>query len=176
MSWPKKYLILQKPDDQLKSTSRPQPIPFFQEISTQSLKNALSQAPLSERISELDKAYHYRHVGNISLVGEAPTSQPLMYMHVRTYKISIRTVSLLPWKRLYVIMYRTTFNYYGKFFLQQGRERFLKGCVILCITKFECETSKEIRKFSFLESGRNRKHAEEFVFLRIRKEERRRKR
>jgi len=61
-------------------------------------------------------------------------------------------------------MYRTTFNYYGKFFLQQGREHFLRGCVFLCITKFEFETSRGISKFSFLEHGRNRKHAEEFVF------------
>jgi hypothetical protein len=72
-------------------------------------------------------------------------------------------------------MFRTTFNSYGKFFLQQDREHFLKGCVILCIAKFECEISKGIRKFSFLEYGRNRIHAEEFVFLRIREEEGRRK-
>jgi hypothetical protein len=73
-------------------------------------------------------------------------------------------------------MYGTTFNYYGKFFLQQGRENFLRACVILCIAKFECETSKAISKFSFLAHGRKGKHAEEFVFLRIREEEGRRKR
>ena len=150
---------------------------LFQELSTQSLrKKTVTQAPLSGRISELDKAYHCHHVGNLSLIGEAPMSQPMIYICVHTYKISIRTVSLLPWPRLYLIMYRTTFNDYGKFFLQQGRERFLRGCVILCITKFECDISKRISKFSFLEHGRNRKHAEEFVFLRIRKEEERRKR
>ena len=56
-------------------------------------KKAVTQAPLSEKLSELDKAYHSRHVGNLSLVGEAPMSQPPMYMCVHTYKISIRTVS-----------------------------------------------------------------------------------
>ena len=73
-------------------------------------------------------------------------------------------------------MYRTTFNHYGKFFLQQGRERFLKRCVILCIATFESQNSEGISKTSFLERGRNRKHAEEIVFHRIGEEEERRKR
>jgi hypothetical protein len=61
-----------------------QPIPFFQELSRQSLINIpVSQTPLSERILELDKAYHCRHVGNLSLIGEVPKSTS--DVHARMY-------------------------------------------------------------------------------------------
>jgi hypothetical protein len=49
-----------------------------------------------QRISDLDKAYHCRHVGNLSLVGEAPMSQPLMYICVHRTKYLYVLLALHP--------------------------------------------------------------------------------
>jgi hypothetical protein len=65
----------------------------------------------------------------------------------------------------------TLYDYYGRFFLKQGRERFLRGCVILCIAKFEHQDSKEKFNISFLDRGQGGIHAEEIVLNRIEEEE-----
>jgi hypothetical protein len=69
----------------------------------------------------------------------------------------------------------TLFDAYGNFFLKQGREHFLKGCVILCVAKFVYQDSNPINRISFVSVGRGGIHAEEFVFRRIAKEERTKK-
>jgi hypothetical protein len=68
-------------------------------------------------------------------------------------------------------MARTPYKDCGKFFLEQGRKYFLKGCAILCIARFKIQDSNQKIRRSFVDVGRSGIHAEEFVFRRIGKEE-----
>jgi hypothetical protein len=89
-----KYLILQKPHDQHKSTSRANNTLFPRTVRSVIYKKKPYHKHIVRQNIGIRYAYHCRHVGNLSLVGEAPTSHPLMHMCVHTYNICIRTVSL----------------------------------------------------------------------------------
>jgi hypothetical protein len=172
-----KCLLLQhKLHNKQKRISRVQRIHFFQELSPQSLKKlAISQAPMSESISELDMAYHFLTWQSNPLVGEAPTSQPLMYTCVHTCQISILQLACYADWVLTSLCIAQPSNTMENFSFSKGGNVSWKDVLFCALQSSSMRAPKERVNLVFLntgETGNTQKNLSSFEYGRKRDEER----